>query len=98
MRASGVARTIALFNAAGFSLSIGVSITPGWIELTRMRSDARSSAAHLVIPRSAHLVVAYASMFRTPRNPAPDEMLMIEPPPDVFIAGATARMPRNGPR
>ena len=39
---------------------IGVSTGPGWIELTRMPSGARSSAAALVMPRTAHFDATYA--------------------------------------
>ena len=40
------------------SWSIGVSMMPGWIELTRTPDPASSIAADRVMPRTAHLLAA----------------------------------------
>ena len=84
-------------SAMGLSAIIGVSMMPGWIELTRMLNGPSSWAAPLVMPRTAHLVAAYAKQGEPPRIPPIDEMLMIEPERCSFIAGATACMPRKTP-
>ena len=76
---------------------IGVSVTPGAPQLTRIPSGARSPAADLVSPRSAHLLAAYALPPAKPPRPEIDEMFTIEPPPARSIDGAACFMPRNAP-
>src|SRR5207245_7836079 len=76
------------------SARIGVRITPGGIELTRMLSRPSSSAAVLVSPRTAHLLDTYAASPNVAVNPAPEEILTIAPPPALRIEGSTARIPR----
>ena len=59
IRRIGVVRTRAsLLLAPKASTSIGVSTTPGWIELTRMPKRASSSAPAAVIPVTAYFVAA----------------------------------------
>src|SRR6478609_7813853 len=76
---------------------IGVSIMPGWIEFTRMPLGPSSIAAHLVMPRIAHLVAAYAVQLAMPARPSTEDALMIEPPPFLRIVRVTACMPRKQP-
>src|SRR6478735_3032206 len=56
-----------------------------------------SIAAHLVMPRIAHLVAAYAVQLAMPARPSTDEALMIEPPPFLRIVRVTACIPRKQP-
>src|SRR4051812_10854372 len=70
---------------------------PGCTEFTRICFGPSSIAAHLVMPRIAHLVAAYAVQFAMPARPSTDEALMIEPPPFVRIVCVTACMPRKQP-
>src|SRR5260370_24210740 len=76
---------------------VGVSITPGWIEFTRIPRRPRSCAADFVIPRDAHFVAWYAKTPGKPVIAANEEMLMIEPPPAADIDATTAFIPRNTP-
>jgi len=62
-----------------------------------MLSGAKSSAAALVRPRTAHLLVVYAAICAMPRNPAVDDTLTMTPPPAALICGVTARIPKKGP-
>ena len=48
-------------------------------------------------PRTAHLAVEYADCSISPRAPAADDMLMIEPPPRWRIGAIAAWIPRNTP-
>src|SRR6478735_7584900 len=56
-----------------------------------------SIAAHLVMPRIAHFVAAYAVQLAMPARPSTEEALMIEPPPFLRIVRVTACMPRKQP-
>jgi hypothetical protein len=67
------------------------------MELTRMLSRASSSAAVLVIPRTPHLLAAYAPTPNPPIIPAAAEILTIAPPPALRIDDTTARIPRYEP-
>src|SRR2546428_10649646 len=53
-----------------------------------------SSAAVFVSPRTPHLLATYAPTPNVPVNPAPEEILTIEPPPALRIEDATARIPQ----
>src|SRR6266446_4187760 len=83
--------------AASDPPTIGVRTLSGWMELTRMLSRASSSAAVLVMPRTAHLLVAYAPTPNVAVIPAPADVLTIAPPPALRIEDATARIPRYVP-
>src|SRR4051794_1724764 len=76
---------------------MSVSIWPGCSEFTRTPDAASSLATDFVIPRTAHLLGAYAVRRGDPIRPATEDMLMIEPPPFATIVGAIVRMPRNTP-
>ncbi len=77
--------------------AIWVSTHPGAIALTRIPSAASSSAAHRVIPRTAHLLAWYGMRPGAPPIPVMDDMLMIDPYRAVRIVGMTARIPRKHP-
>src|SRR2546428_9832677 len=62
-----------------------------------MLSRPSSSAAVLVSPRTPHLVDTYAASPNVAVNPAPEEILTIEPPPALRIEDTTARIPRYEP-
>ena len=79
------------------SLAMGVSMMPGWMELTRTPWGASSWDAPLVMPRTAHLLAPYANAMPVPRNPAMEEMLMMEPLPWSIMIGAMACIPRKTP-
>src|SRR5680860_1109456 len=70
---------------------MGVSIAPGWTELTRMPDGPGSNAAVLVRPRTANLLDTYAPVAAAPAMPLIDEKLTIEPPPADRIGAITAR-------
>lgn len=56
-RLSGVWDRLAARNAGDADAVIGVSMNPGWIELTRMLLGTSSIEATWDRPRSAHLLV-----------------------------------------
>src|SRR3974390_2111806 len=101
-RPSGVVAAISLGSSFVFErpatpppvifVIIGVSITPGWIVLIRMLSfiAAHSLAAALANRRTATLVAQYPARPAVPRNPAPDDVMMIEPPPRRMAGTAWA--------
>src|SRR5260221_9872269 len=78
---------------------IGVSITPGWTELTRTLSRicAHSMATALENRRTPPLVAQYPARLGEPLSPARDEILTIEPPPPARIKGRPCFTPRNTP-
>ena len=67
----------------------------------RMFSPAYWTAVDLVSRRTAPLELAYADPAPEPglvaMMPAMDEMLIMDPPPAVRIAGMAARVPRKTP-
>src|SRR5262249_14112260 len=78
--------------------TIGVSIGPGWTELHRMLSLACCTAVALVKRRTPPLLAAYAAEVPgAGAIPAPDEILIIEPPPARRIAGRAYFVPKNTP-
>src|SRR3954471_1615127 len=68
---------------AGILPQIGVSIMPGWTELTRMPSpnEAHSIAIALANSRTPPLVAQYPDNVAEPRHPAIDKVMTIEPLP-----------------
>src|SRR5438132_11373749 len=62
-----------------------------------MLSRPSSNAAVLVSPRTPHLLATYAASPNVAVNPAPEEILTIEPPPALRIEDTTARIPRYEP-
>ena len=75
---------------------MSVSMGPGCTELARMPSLAYWMAVALVSSRTAPLDALYAAA-APPTSPEVDEMLMIEPPPALLMAGMAAFVPRNTP-
>src|SRR5882672_2658393 len=77
---------------------IGVTIGPGWTEFARMRSEAYWIAVAFVSRRTAPFEAWYSGLLLSvPTRPSCDEMLMIEPPPALRIAGMAAFVPRKTP-
>ena len=78
---------------------IGVSMTPGCTVLTRMPSprEAHSIAIALANSRTPPLVAQYPAKVAEPRSPAIDEVITIEPPPDLRISGRQYLTDRNTP-
>src|SRR6478752_403436 len=73
---------------------IGVSMNPGWIELTRMPSVAQCSAAFLVRVRTAPFAAWYAGdVPKPPLVPKIELMLITDAWPDAFRYGAAVRIP-----
>lgn len=60
-RPNGVSRTFASRKAGAAEAVISVSMNPGWIVFTRIPRGPSSRAAALDEPRSAHLLVVYAT-------------------------------------
>ena len=77
--------------------SIWVSMAPGWTELALMPSRAYCIAVHLASRWTAALEALYAADHACPTSPAPDDMLMIDPPPARLMWGITSLVPRNVP-
>src|ERR1700704_1249622 len=71
---------------------------PGQMQLTRMRSWPKSIAADSVMLITAALAALYAARPDTPRNPATDEVEMIDPPPTLRIGSIEYLIPRNTAR
>src|SRR5437762_9263656 len=88
-RPRGVAAMNCAMDASdsGVGFVNGVRISPGCTEFTRMLRGANSTAAALVMPRTANFEAVYASVYGAPTRPATEEMLMIEPPPAFIIDG-----------
>src|SRR4051794_17727996 len=63
---------------------IGVSMMPGCTELTRTPSpnEAHFIAIALTNSRTPPFVAQYPASVAEPRNPAIDDVMIIEPPPD----------------
>ena len=67
--------------AARFAASIGVSIAPGLITLTRTPCDAYSAAAARLSTLTPALAAAYDPVPGAASSASTEEMLMIDPPP-----------------
>src|ERR1700722_3294717 len=65
--------------------TIGVSIAPGQIALTRMLCRPFSSAATFVIAITPALAAQYADELRKPTRPAIEAVLTIAPPPFLIL-------------
>jgi len=79
------------------SRSMGVSVIPGQMQFTRIRSLPRSSARDLVSNAIAPFEAEYAGVPTWPARLAIDPVLRIAPPPPPRMCGTACLTARNDP-
>src|SRR5439155_2784826 len=86
-------------GAGRILLQIGVSMMPGCTVLTRMLSPRAAHSIAIALPnsRTPPFVAQYPARVAEPRSPAIEEVMMIDPPPDLRISGRPYLTDRKTP-